>query len=125
MPPTPPKSSPLKTRERLSEVRYEIRGELARRARELEALGARALGIEEARVHPHMQARGAYVEHDGIWHTAPAPRFSRTPGAVRSSAASARLCPLLESRPVSLSFDPSPASTFSLKMMLGDRRLPE
>ncbi len=31
--------SSLKTRERLSEVRYEIRGELARRARELEAEG--------------------------------------------------------------------------------------
>jgi alanine-synthesizing transaminase len=31
--------SPLKTRERLSEVRYEIRGDLARRARELEAAG--------------------------------------------------------------------------------------
>ena len=30
---------PLKTRERLSEVRYEIRGELARRARELEGEG--------------------------------------------------------------------------------------
>ena len=36
---TPLKSSALKTRERLSEVRYEIRGELARRARELEAQG--------------------------------------------------------------------------------------
>ena len=32
-------ASSLKTRERLSEVRYEIRGELARRARELEAAG--------------------------------------------------------------------------------------
>ena len=32
-------ASALKTRERLSEVRYEIRGELARRARELEAGG--------------------------------------------------------------------------------------
>ncbi|WP_394003155.1 aminotransferase class I/II-fold pyridoxal phosphate-dependent enzyme [Luteimonas sp. WGS1318] len=32
-------SAPLKTRERLSEVRYEIRGELARRARDLEAQG--------------------------------------------------------------------------------------
>ena len=29
----------LQTRERLSEVRYEIRGELARRARELEGQG--------------------------------------------------------------------------------------
>jgi len=32
-------SAPFKTRERLTEVRYEIRGELARRARELEAQG--------------------------------------------------------------------------------------
>lgn len=32
-------STPFKTRERLTEVRYEIRGELARRARELEAQG--------------------------------------------------------------------------------------
>jgi alpha-methylacyl-CoA racemase len=51
-----------------------------------DACFAPVLGIEEARDHPHMQARGAYVEHDGIWHTAPAPRFSRTPGSVRSSA---------------------------------------
>ncbi len=51
-----------------------------------DACFAPVLGIEEARTHPHMQARGAYVEHDGIWHTAPAPRFSRTPGSVRSSA---------------------------------------
>lgn len=51
-----------------------------------DACFAPVLGIDEARTHPHMAARGAYVEHDGIWHTAPAPRFSRTPGAVRSSA---------------------------------------
>ena len=37
-----PAAAALKTRERLSEVRYEIRGELARRARELEA-GGRSL----------------------------------------------------------------------------------
>lgn len=42
--------------------------------------------LEEAREHPHMKARGAYLEHDGAWHPAPAPRFSRTPGEVRSSA---------------------------------------
>lgn len=36
---------PLKTRERLSEVRYEIRGELARRARELEAQGRRQIKL--------------------------------------------------------------------------------
>ncbi|TNE45209.1 MAG: CoA transferase, partial [Sphingomonadales bacterium] len=41
--------------------------------------------LDEAREHPHMKAREAYVQHDGRWHTAPAPRFSRTPGVVRSS----------------------------------------
>jgi alpha-methylacyl-CoA racemase len=51
-----------------------------------DACFAPVLGLDDAREHPHMQARGAYVEHDGIWHTAPAPRFSRTPGGIRSSA---------------------------------------
>lgn len=46
---------------------------------------APVLPLEEARNHPHMKARNAYVEHDGEWHTAPAPRFDRTPGAVRSA----------------------------------------
>lgn len=50
-----------------------------------DACFAPVLDVEEAREHPHMKARGAYVEHDGAWHTAPAPRFSRTPGSVRSS----------------------------------------
>ncbi|GAB2498843.1 pyridoxal phosphate-dependent aminotransferase [Pseudoxanthomonas sangjuensis] len=43
MPTPPPK--PLATRERLSEVRYEIRGELARRARELEAQGRKLIKL--------------------------------------------------------------------------------
>jgi len=51
-----------------------------------DACFAPVLELDEARNHPHMQARAAYVEHEGEWHTAPAPRFSRTPGAVRSSA---------------------------------------
>jgi alpha-methylacyl-CoA racemase len=51
-----------------------------------DACFAPVLTLDEARDHPHMKARSAYVEHDGAWHTAPAPRFSRTPGAVRSSA---------------------------------------
>lgn len=37
--------SPVKTRERLSEVRYEIRGELARRARELEGQGRKLIKL--------------------------------------------------------------------------------
>lgn len=51
-----------------------------------DACFAPVLDLNEARDHPHMKARGAYIEHGGEWHTAPAPRFSRTPGAVRSSA---------------------------------------
>lgn len=51
-----------------------------------DACFAPVLELDEARDHPHMQARGAYVEHDGEWHPAPAPRFSRTPGSVRSSS---------------------------------------
>ena len=51
-----------------------------------DACFAPVLTLDEAREHPHMKARGAYVEHEGEWHPAPAPRFSRTPGAVRSSA---------------------------------------
>jgi alpha-methylacyl-CoA racemase len=50
-----------------------------------DACFAPVLDLDEARDHPHMKAREAYVEHDGEWHTAPAPRFSRTPGSVRSS----------------------------------------
>ena len=51
-----------------------------------DACFAPVLEMEEARDHPHMKARGAYVQHEGEWHTAPAPRFSRTQGSVRSSA---------------------------------------
>jgi alpha-methylacyl-CoA racemase len=55
-----------------------------------DACFAPVLDLDEAREHPHMKARGTFVEHDGEWHTAPAPRFSRTPGAVRSSAEDGR-----------------------------------
>ncbi|MEE4153153.1 MAG: CaiB/BaiF CoA-transferase family protein [Erythrobacter sp.] len=40
--------------------------------------------LDAAPEHPHMKARRVYVEHEGRLHPAPAPRFSRTPGAVRS-----------------------------------------
>ncbi|MCD7097709.1 pyridoxal phosphate-dependent aminotransferase [Stenotrophomonas sp. MMGLT7] len=53
---------PLATRERLSEVRYEIRGELARRARELEAQGRKLIKLNIGnpgnfgfRAPPHLQ----------------------------------------------------------------------
>jgi alpha-methylacyl-CoA racemase len=39
------------------------------------------LSLDEAAAHPHMSARQVYLD-DGYLQPAPAPRFSRTPGAV-------------------------------------------
>lgn len=50
-----------------------------------DACFAPVLTLEEAAQHPHMQARGVYRDIDGALHAAPAPRFSRTPGAIRDS----------------------------------------
>ena len=44
------------------------------------------LGMREAPSHPHLAARGTFVEQGGISQPGPAPRFSRTPGAVRGGA---------------------------------------
>jgi alpha-methylacyl-CoA racemase len=41
------------------------------------------LSMAEAPKHPHNVARGAFTEIDGVTQPAPAPRFSRTPGAVQ------------------------------------------
>ena len=43
----------------------------------------RVLTMDEAAEHPHLQARGTIVEDDGLLQPAPAPRFSRTPGAIQ------------------------------------------
>ena len=45
---------------------------------------APVLSLTEAPDHPHMKARGTFVEVDGVVQPGPAPRFSRTPGAVQS-----------------------------------------
>ncbi len=45
---------------------------------------APVLSLEEAPRHPHMAARGSFVEVEGVVQPAPAPRFSRTPGSVQS-----------------------------------------
>lgn len=50
-----------------------------------DACFAPVLNMDEAREHPHLKARGTYQQRDGEWHTAPAPRFSRTPGTIRAS----------------------------------------
>ncbi|MHA1114428.1 MAG: CoA transferase, partial [Alphaproteobacteria bacterium] len=47
---------------------------------------APVLNLEEAPKHPHNVARKTFVEHDGFVQPAPAPRFSRTPGAIQGPA---------------------------------------
>jgi alpha-methylacyl-CoA racemase len=49
---------------------------------------APVLALAEAPHHPHMAARGVFVSHDGVTQPAPAPRFSRTPSAIRDASAS-------------------------------------
>jgi alpha-methylacyl-CoA racemase len=44
---------------------------------------APVLSMAEAPEHPHLKARGTFVEFDGVVQPAPAPRFSRTPGAIQ------------------------------------------
>jgi alpha-methylacyl-CoA racemase len=44
---------------------------------------APVLSIAEAPLHPHMAARKTFVERNGVTQPAPAPRFSRTPSAIR------------------------------------------
>ncbi len=44
---------------------------------------APVLSMAEAPSHPHNAARGTFVERDGVVQPAPAPRFSKTPGAIQ------------------------------------------
>ncbi|HUP87119.1 MAG TPA: CaiB/BaiF CoA-transferase family protein [Acidimicrobiales bacterium] len=48
---------------------------------------APVLSIKEAPQHPHMAARNTFVDVAGVTQPAPAPRFSRTPGAIDRPAA--------------------------------------
>ena len=43
-----------------------------------DACCAPVLPLSEAAEHPHLRARGTYVDRGGILQPAPAPRFSRT-----------------------------------------------
>jgi len=48
-----------------------------------DACFAPILRVDEAAAHPHVAARGSYVELDGVLQPAPSPRFARTPGAIQ------------------------------------------
>ena len=47
---------------------------------------APVLTMSEAPEHPHMAARETFVSRHGVTQPAPAPRFSRTPSAIRDAA---------------------------------------
>jgi len=70
-------------RKRFTEVfRTRTRDEWCTAFEGSDACFAPVLTFSEARSHPHNIARRSYVEVNGIPQPAPAPRFSRTPGAV-------------------------------------------
>ena len=48
---------------------------------------APVLSMAEAPAHPHLRARETFVECEGVVQPAPAPRFSRTPGAIQRGPA--------------------------------------
>jgi alpha-methylacyl-CoA racemase len=48
-----------------------------------DACATPVLSMTEAPEHPHSRARGSYIEVEGVLQPGPAPRFSRTPSAIR------------------------------------------
>jgi alpha-methylacyl-CoA racemase len=52
-----------------------------------DACVAPVLGPGEAAAHPHLAARATFTTHAGVVQPAPAPRFSATPGGIRSGPA--------------------------------------
>lgn len=71
-------------RQRFAEVfRTRTRDEWCAAFEGSDACFAPVLTFAEARAHPHNVARGAHVTTGEVPQPAPAPRFSRTPGAVR------------------------------------------
>jgi alpha-methylacyl-CoA racemase len=77
---------------RWPELRRRVAAAVASRSRDewaavfepLDACVSPVLTLGEAADHPHMAARGAVVERDGVLQPQPAPRFSRTPAAISS-----------------------------------------
>ncbi|TPQ41094.1 CaiB/BaiF CoA transferase family protein [Cupriavidus pinatubonensis] len=73
---------------RFAEIfRTRTRDEWCALAEGREVCFAPVMSLAEAPGHPHLRARGTFVERDGVVQPAPAPRFSRTPGAIQNSPA--------------------------------------
>lgn len=70
-------------RQKLSEIiATRPRAEWMRLLEESDACASPVLTLEEAPSHPHLAAREAFVEVDGLVQPAPAPRFSETPSRI-------------------------------------------
>jgi alpha-methylacyl-CoA racemase len=76
-----------------------------------EACFAPVLSIAEAMQHPHLVARDNFIDVDGVLQPAPAPRFSRTPSAVRGGPSS----PGRDAGEILYSWDFSPAEVEALR----------
>jgi alpha-methylacyl-CoA racemase len=63
-------------------LKSKTRDEWCREMEGTDVCFAPVLSLAEAPRHPHNQARGAFVDVDGVTQPAPAPRYSRTPGAI-------------------------------------------
>jgi alpha-methylacyl-CoA racemase len=50
-----------------------------------DACATGVLSLHEAPHHPHLAARGTFLEHEGVVQPAPAPRFMRTPSMIQSA----------------------------------------
>jgi alpha-methylacyl-CoA racemase len=72
-------------------LRTRTRDEWMARFEGSDACVAPVLEIEEAARHPQHVARSAFVTVDGVLQPAPAPRFSRTPGAIQGPPGGAKL----------------------------------
>lgn len=72
-------------RERMGEIfATKTRAEWCDLLESRDACFAPVLGLGEAPLHPHNVARGSFVEVEGVVQPAPIPRFSATPGRIRS-----------------------------------------
>jgi alpha-methylacyl-CoA racemase len=84
-------------KERLAEIfRSKSREEWAAILEPEEACATAIYGMGEAAAHPHMKARGTFVEIDGVTQPAAAPRFDRTPPQARPPIPGAELDSVLE-----------------------------
>jgi alpha-methylacyl-CoA racemase len=71
-------------KERVAEIfRQKTRAEWCHILEGSDVCFAPVLSMDEAPLHPHMAARQTFVEAYGLTQPAPAPRFGRTPGALR------------------------------------------